>query len=104
MRPCGVAINTLVDLINWLGKPQVFSLGAAILFLLELIILFDFYIWQGPIRIFEVPMSSEHPFTGRFRAFKFFRSGIWRSCFDPHIDFPEIGFVFRVVNAQQWRQ
>ena len=21
-RPCGVAINTLVDLINWLGKPQ----------------------------------------------------------------------------------
>ena len=25
-RPCGVAINTLVDLINWLGKPQVFFL------------------------------------------------------------------------------
>ena len=24
-RPCGVAINTLVDLINWLGKPQVCS-------------------------------------------------------------------------------
>ena len=23
-RPCGVAINTLVDLINWLGKAQVF--------------------------------------------------------------------------------
>ena len=23
-RPCGVAINTSVDLINWLGKPQVF--------------------------------------------------------------------------------
>ena len=22
-RPCGVAINTLVDLINWLGKPKV---------------------------------------------------------------------------------
>ena len=22
-RPCGVAINTLVDLINWLGIPQV---------------------------------------------------------------------------------
>ena len=22
-RPCGVAINTLVDSINWLGKPQV---------------------------------------------------------------------------------
>ena len=22
-RPCGVAINTLVDLINWLGNPQV---------------------------------------------------------------------------------
>ena len=26
-RPCGVAINTLVDLINWLGKPQVFFLN-----------------------------------------------------------------------------
>ena len=25
-RPSGVAINTLVDLIDWLGKPQVFSL------------------------------------------------------------------------------
>ena len=25
LRPCGVAINTLVDLINWLGKPQGFS-------------------------------------------------------------------------------
>ena len=23
-RPCGMAINILVDLINWLGKPQVF--------------------------------------------------------------------------------
>ena len=23
--PCGVAINTLVDLKNWLGKPQVFD-------------------------------------------------------------------------------
>ena len=22
-----------------------------------------------------------------------------QSCFDPHMDFPEIGFVFRVVNA-----
>ena len=25
-RPCGVAINTLVDLTNWLGKPQVLEL------------------------------------------------------------------------------
>ena len=24
-RPCGVAINTLVDLINWLGNPQVYA-------------------------------------------------------------------------------
>ena len=27
-----------------------------------------------------------------------------QSCFDPHKDFPEIGFVFRVVDARQWRQ
>ena len=27
-----------------------------------------------------------------------------QSCFDPHMDFPEIGFDFRVVNARQWRQ
>ena len=42
--------------------------------LLELISLFDFYICQSPIlvRILEVPMSSQHPLTGRFRAFKFF--------------------------------
>ena len=26
-RPCGVAINTLVDLIKWLGKPQVWPAG-----------------------------------------------------------------------------
>ena len=24
-----------------------------------------------------------------------------QSCFDPHMDFAEIGFVFRVVNARQ---
>ena len=30
LRPCGVAINTLVDLINWLGKPQVLELATQI--------------------------------------------------------------------------
>ena len=85
--------------------------------LLELIILVDFYIWQGPIRILEVPTSSEHPFTGRFRAFKFFvLEGLLledgdenpdlprQSCIDPYMDFSEIGFVFRALNARQWRQ
>ena len=44
----------------------------------ELIILFDFYTWQGPIHILEGPRSSEHPFTGRFLAFQFFASlGNW---------------------------
>ena len=29
-------------------------------------------------------------------------AGTRQSCFDPHMDFPEIGrFVFRVVNARQ---
>ena len=27
-----------------------------------------------------------------------------QSCFEAHRDFPDIGFVFRVVNARQWRQ
>ena len=30
-RPCGVAINILVDLINWLGKPQVFRSESGVL-------------------------------------------------------------------------